>query len=245
MTDGPMTMIGNGHLTVLDLLEVKPDTFKPEDVTALEEMARKAVPEYEKRMAAHVNAQEYEGQLTRTLIEVTGLHSQATEEAQHVLLASADEVISMTSACDVKALAARLRPAQDQVQLLADTKDLLQHKRIPAACIQTLEAALNLRKVEELLASIAASLSHARTLATLIKSGIFRNDNRVAVISEETEALRATAKTAAYQTGLAEEALREKRKRQLATEQTRKAKGEITRAEVAAAIPRYAGHPAQ
>jgi hypothetical protein len=129
--------------------------------------------------------------------------------------------------------------------LLADAKDLLRYKRIPAACIQTLEAALNLRKVEELLASIAASLSHAQTLATLIKSGIFRNDNRVAVISEETEALRATAKNAAYQTGLAEESLREERKRQLAAEQQRKALGTVTRAEVAAAIPSYAGRAAQ
>jgi len=245
MTDGPMTMIGNGHLTVLDLLEVRPDTFKPEDVTALEEMARETFPEYKKRMATHVGAQEYESQLARTLAELDGLHSQAAQEARHMLLASADEVISMTSTCDVTALATRLRPAQDQVQLLADAKDLLQFKRIPAGRIQTLEALLNLRRAEELLASIAASLSHAQTLNKLITAGIFRNDNRVAVISEQTEALRATAKEAARQTGMAEDALREERKRQATAVQQRMATGTITRAEVAASIPVYGGHPAQ
>jgi hypothetical protein len=245
MTDGPLTMIGNGKLTVLDLLEVKPDTFKPEDVTALDEMARETFPEYQKRMAAHVAAQEYESQLARTLAELDGLHNQATQESRRILLASADEVISMTSVCDVKALAALLRPAQDQVQLLADAKDLLQFKRIPAGRIQTLEALLNLRRAEELLASIAASLSHAQTLDKLITAGIFRNDNRVAVISEQTEALRATAKEAARQVGLAEDALREERKRQATAQQGRMATGTITRAEVAASIPVYAGHPAQ
>lgn len=238
-------MIGNGHLTVLDLLEVKPNTFTPEDVAALEEMARQTVPEYEKRMAAHVDAQKYERELTRTLAELDGLHSQAAQEARHMLLASADEVIAMTSACDVKALAALLRPAQDQVQLLTDAQDLLRFKRIPAGRIQTLEAAVNLRRVEELLASIAASLSHARTLDKLIQSGIFRNDNRVAVISEQTEALRATAKEATRQVGLAEDALREERKRQATAEQGRMATGAITRAEVAASIPNYAGHVAR
>lgn len=162
-----------------------------------------------------------------------------------MLLASADEVIAMTSSCDVTALAARLRPAQDQVQLLADAKDLLQFKRIPAGRIQTLEALLNLRRAEELLASIAASLSHAQTLNKLITAGIFRNDNRVAVISEQTEALRATAKEAARQTGMAEDALREERKRQATAVQQRMATGTITRAEVAASIPVYGGHPAQ
>ena len=103
-------MIGNGHLTVLDLLEVKPSTFTPEDVAALEEMARETLPEYEKRMATHVGAQKYERELTRTLAELDGLHSQAAQEARHMLLASADEVIAMTSSCDVTALAARLRP---------------------------------------------------------------------------------------------------------------------------------------
>jgi hypothetical protein len=151
----------------------------------------------------------------------------------------------MTSSCDVTALAARLRPAQDQVQLLADAKDLLQFKRIPAGRIQTLEALLNLRRAEELLASIAASLSHAQTLNKLITAGIFRNDNRVAVISEQTEALRATAKEAARQTGMAEDALREERKRQATAVQQRMATGTITRAEVAASIPVYGGHPAQ
>ena len=45
--NGPMGMIGQ-NISLLDVLEVKPDTFKPEDVTALEQMGQQAAPEYEK-----------------------------------------------------------------------------------------------------------------------------------------------------------------------------------------------------
>ena len=154
-----------------------------------------------------------------------------------MLISSADEVIAMTSSCDVKALAARLRPAQDQVQLLTDAQDLLQFKRIPAARIQMLEAALKLRQVEELLACISASLSHARTLGKLITAGIFQNENRVAVINEETENLRALANEAGRQVRLAEVELKEAQQRQATLEQQRLATGTITRAEVASSIP--------
>lgn len=238
--NGPMTMIGGPNISVLDVLEVKVDTFKPGDVAELEEMARKAAPEYHKRSAAYTDAQDYERQTARALSELDGLHVQATQEAQRMLVASADEIITMTSACDVKALAARLRPAQDQVQLLTDAQDLLRYKRFPAVRIQTLEAALDLRRVEELLASITASLLHARTLAKLITAGIFQNENRVAVISEETENARAIAKEAGRQVKLAEEELREERQRQASTQQQRIATHQITRAEVAAAIPVHA-----
>lgn len=224
-------------LSVLDLLEVKPDTFKPEDVTELEQMAQRAAPEYHKRDTAYANAQESERQLTQTLGELDIMHTDATRRAQQLLLASAGEVIATVSCCDVTALATRLRPVQDEVQLLADAQDLLRFKRLPAARIATLEAAWNLRQIEELLASICAALSHARTLSKLITAGVFKNENRVAIVSEEVERLRATAREASRQVRLAEDDLRTERQRQASAEQTRMAHGMVTRAEVAAAIP--------
>lgn len=242
MMNEPMTMLGDGRLSILDVLEVKIDTFKPEDVPALEEMARQALPEYKKRATAYAEAEEYERQLAGTMTELDGMRATAAAETQKLLVASADEIIGLTASCNVTALAARLRPVQDQLQLLTDAQDLLRYKREPAARIQTLEAVLNFRKLEELMASIAASLSHARTLSKLIKAGIFQNENRVAVISEETENLRGLAKEAARRVKLAEDGLREERKRQATLEQQRIATGQVTRAEVAAAIPVYAGH---
>lgn len=234
--NGPLSMIDQ-NVSLLDVLEVKVDTFKPEDVTALEQMAQQAAPEFQKRRAAYADAQDHERQLAESLAELKRMHTDATEDARRMLVSSCDEIIALTSACDATALAARLRPAQDQIQLLADARDLLQFKRIPNARIQTLERCLKLREIEELLASLAASLSHARTLAKLIKAGIFQNENRVAVISEETENLRAFAKEATRLAKLAEAELREERQRQATTEQQRIATGTITRAEVASTIP--------
>jgi hypothetical protein len=225
--------------TLLDMLEVKPDTFKPEDVGALQEMAKQAAPEHEKRNAAYTGAQDYERQLARSLSELGATHAEAANEAQRMLVESCDEAIAMTSSCDVKGLAARLRPVQDQVQLLTDARDLLRYKRFPAARIQTLEAALKLRQIEELLASIAASVSYASTLSKLITAGIFQNENRVAIISEETESLRALAKESARQVVMAKDELRAERQRQATAEQQRIATHQVTRAEVAAAIPSY------
>ena len=234
--NGPLSMIDQ-NVSLLDVLEVKVDTFKPEDVTALEQMAQQAAPEFQKRRAAHADAQDHERQLAQSLAEVNTMHADATQEARRMLVSSCDEVIALTSACDTTALAARLRPAQDQIQLLADARDLLNFKRIPAARIQMLEAALKLREIEELMASLAASLSHARTLGKLITAGIFQNENRVAVISEETENLRAFAKEATRLARLAEAELKEERQRQATAEQQRMSTGTITRAEVAATIP--------
>lgn len=233
--NGPLSMIDQ-NVSLLDVLEVKVDTFKPEDVTALEQMAQQAAPEFQKRRAAYSDAQDYERQLAQSLAELNRMHTDATQEARRMLLSSCDEVIAMTSACDVTALAVRLRPAQDQTQLLADARDLLQFKRIPHARIQTLQAVLKLREIEELMASLAASLSHARTLAKLIKAGIFQNENRIALISEETENLRALAKEATRLARLAQTELTEERQRQATAEQQRIATGTITRAEVAHAI---------
>lgn len=233
--NGPMSMIDQ-NVSLLDVLEVKVDTFKPEDVTALEQMAQQAAPEFQKRNAAYADAKDHERQLAQSLAELNHMHADATQEAQRLLVASCDEAIALTIACDVTALAARLRPAQDQVQLLADARDMWVFKRIPAARIQMLEAVLKLREIEELLASLAASLSHARTLAKLIKAGIFQNENRIALISEETENLRALAKEATRLARLAQTELRDERQRQATAEQQRTATGQITRAEVAHAI---------
>lgn len=225
--------------SVLDLLEVRPDSFKEGDIAELEGMAQRAVPEHAKRNTAYADAQESERQLTQTLGELDIMHKDATRRAQQLLLASAGEVIATVSCCDVTALATRLRPVQDEVQLLADAQDLLRFKRLPAARIATLEAALKLRQIEELLASICAALSHARQLSRMIKAGVLSDADRIGFVSQQTENLRATAREASRQVRLAEDDLRTERQRQASAEQTRMATGVITRAEVAAAIPTH------
>lgn len=220
--------------------DINPMTFKPGNIETLADMFKKTIPEHAIRDAAHVEASQWEERLVKTRPALEAMRTTAKQQECRVFLASADEAISNTTACDVQGLAAMLRPIQDQTALIEEAMNLLTFKRIPAAREATLVAALSLRKIEALQASILASLSHARTIEKLVKAGIFQNENRVALISEETENLRASATEAARQVDLAEEALSEERKRQLETEQVRMATGAITKAEAASAIPVYA-----
>jgi hypothetical protein len=244
--DGPQGLRSEPlhSFSALEMFETSPTTFKPGDVEVLVDMHEKTAPEYVIRRAAYLDACEWDEQLVKTLPVLEAMTATAKQQECQLFIASADEIISNTTACDVQGLAARMRPVQDQVALVEEAKNLLTFKRIPAARLGRLEAALNLRKIEALQASILASLSHARTIEKLVTAGVFQNENRVALISEFTERLRASAKEAARQVDLAEEALREERKRQLATEQVRMATGAITKAEAASAIPVYAGHVA-
>ena len=177
-----------------------------------------------------------QGSLAAVGLTLKALARKAREQEQRLLLECADELIAMTTSCDAKALAARLRPVRDQGELIQEAMNLLTHRRLPAARIARLETNLNLLKVRELLASLMASLSGAQTIAKLVKAGVFANENRIALISEETEQLRAAAVEAGRLVVQAEESLRDEKKRQLTTEQTRFAMGLITKAELASAI---------
>ena len=116
-------------------------------------------PEHEKRSVVHSDAEAYERQLMGIIPELEQMVIQAKREWQHLLVSSTTEVISNPSASDVRGLAEVLRPVQDQVALIEETKNLLHYRRIPAARLARLEAALNLRKIEELEFSLLAAIS--------------------------------------------------------------------------------------
>jgi hypothetical protein len=228
-------------LSIYDVLKVSPTDFKDGEVDALKDMASKTPPEREKRDAAFVAACACETELEQTNAQLGALHTAAMQAESQILVSAMDELVSTTSACDARGLSASWRTAHDEVKLIQEAQNLLRFKRIPAAKLRRLEAKLALCKIESVEAHIAASLSHALTVEKLIVAGIFRNDNRIALVSEETERLRSIGKEADRQVGLAESALRDERSRQLTAEQGRMATGTITRAEIASAIPAYQG----
>jgi len=228
---GIMTMLGDGKLTVLQVLaeRIKFDQFDPAVIPEYEEMGKQATPEFEKRKSEYADAVEAE---QRDLAEAGRLKKDASERFTKQLLMSADEAASTLSNCDTPSVASRLRTIQDALQVWQDVEDLLMCVRVPAARLQTLEVNLSLRKVEELLAGIAAGLIHARTLNVLIKGGIYRADNQVGILSEEVQNLRALAEQAEFRTKQAAVALRDEQQRQFANAQARMAVG-LTRIEAA------------
>jgi hypothetical protein len=234
-----MTLIGGSidRPKLIDVLEVKPDTYKPGDTEELTDLLARTHPEREKRNTAYEDACNYEQQLAQTIAEVDTLKTQAVSEANSLLVSSADEIIACGAVCSARKLAALLRPVQDTVDIYQQAHDLLTFKRIPAARIQRLEAYLQFKRAEETEWSIAACLSQARTIEKLVNAGIFQNENRIALISEQTETLRQHASEASRQVRAAEDELRAERQRQTAAEQQRMATGAITRIEVASAVP--------
>jgi hypothetical protein len=223
----------------LEIFEVSPTTFREGDVDTLKDIRDKAIPGCAARRAALDEASAHEQGSEETLGKVEALAERSRQTEKQVLVNIMDEAASTTDACDVQGLASTWRKAHDETTVWQETANLLRFKRIPAARLRRLEATLSLRKIEAVLAGVLASLSHAETIAKLVTAGVFQNENRVALISEETERARALSKECDRQVGLAEDALRDERTRQAVDEQRRVTVGAITRAEVASAIPSY------
>jgi hypothetical protein len=231
-------------VSLVDLIDPKPSEHTAQKTGKLEEMKKKVSPAVTLRTATLAKACTDEQDLERVKRELHARHMQAKAECAHLRVSSCDELIALGPSSDAQALAGRLRPADDQVALLADAVDLVEFIRIPAARIARVEAHLALCRIKELAASIDAGLAHSEMLDKLIIAGVF-DGGRVGVISEDVERLRAKAKECERQVGLAEDALREERKTQAAVYQNRFTHGMITRVEAAVAIPIYAGHAAQ
>jgi hypothetical protein len=207
----------------------------------LDDMGTKVCPEVTKRSAALDVAIEHEHELTARFREVGERLTDSKARTAQALVDTCTEIVCMGSAADARTLGALWRASDDETVILSHTLDLLQHVRIPAARIARLEAALEFARVKELADSIAAALAHSKMLDKLIVAGVF-DGGRVGIVSEEVETLRAIAKEAARQVSLAEDELREERKRQQSARQQRLATGGVvTRAEISATIPNYAG----
>ena len=208
----------------------------------LEDMGTKVGPEVTKRRAALDAAIEHEHELAARVREVQDRLTDSKARTAQALVDTCTEIACMGCAADARALGALWRATDDETVILSHTVDLLQHVRIPAARIARLQAALEFARVKELAASIAAALAHSKMLDRLIVAGVF-DGGRVGVVSEEVETLRSMAKECARQVSLAEDELREERKRRHTARQQRLATGGvITRAEISATIPNYAGN---
>jgi hypothetical protein len=228
-------------MTPLEIFEVSPTTFQEGDVDTLNDIRAKAIPGCAARRAALDEASAHEQGSEETLGKVEALAECSRQTEKQVLVSIMDEAASTTDSCNVRGLASTWRTAHDETTVWQETANLLRFKRVPAARLRRLEASLSLRKIEAVLAGVLASLSHAETIAKLVTAGVFQNENRVALISEETERLRGQAKEADRQVALATDALRAEQTRQTVEEQRRLTCGQITRAEAATAVPASQG----
>lgn len=233
--------VASRDATLLDMLDARPSEHTPRKTPELEDYQAKVGPEVTKRRAALDAATEYEQEMSACVREVGERLAVSKTRTAQALVDTCTEIIGMGSAADARALGALWRASDDETVILSHTVDLLHHVRIPAARIARLEAALELARVKELAASIAAALAHSKMLDKLIVAGVF-DGGRVGIVSEEVETLRAVAKECARQVSLAEDELREQRKRQQTARQQRLATGGVvTRAEISATIPTCAG----
>jgi hypothetical protein len=225
-------MPNQAALTTLNLFATNPREFKEGDVEELEGMASKLFSGRPEVLAVHEGNLQHERELSERWQTLGTKRDGMGRAYRKHMLAVMGEGISTLDACDWPGLAAQLESERVSFQLVADAQDLLFYRRMPAGRLASLQSAFNLARYDAALAGILANLSHARTIDKLTTAGVFRNDNRVALISEETERLRAQAHEAERQADIAEDALRAERKQQLINDQTRTASGQLTKAEI-------------
>lgn len=238
--EGPLSLALPPNATLLDVFAVNGQDFGQEKLEEYTALARDVGPEREKCMSTEREASENLTSLSRTTGELSAAIATAVQDLRTEQASAWDEVIQ-NPASDTLALAGHLRPLEDKLAILTDARDLLVHKRIPAARLRRIEATLALRKIEALEAQLLAAISHGRTVEAMKAAGVFEEEGELALIGKRTEALRTAAREKMRLVNVADDELRDERKRQLVTEQTRMAHGMVTRAEVASTIPSYQG----
>jgi hypothetical protein len=240
--EGPLSLTLPVDVSLLEVFAVTGQDFGEEKLAEYTALARDVGPEREACASAEQEARNNSATLGNTVAELTAVLATADTELRKAQASGWDEVIQ-NPACDTRALAELLRPLEDKLTIITDARDLLIHKRIPAARLHRLEANLALCKIESLEAQLLAAISHGRTVSAMRAAGVFEEEGELALIGRRTENLRAAAREKLRLVGLAEVDLRDERNRQLATEQGRMAHGgTVTRAEVASAIPAFQGH---
>jgi hypothetical protein len=239
--DGPLGLALPHDPTLLDVFAVTGQDFGQEKLEEYTALARDVNPERERCIRTEREANDNLATLTRTIGELTEAIATADSALRKEQASAWDEVIQ-NPASDTRALAAHLRPLEDTRLILTDAKDLLVHRRIPAARLRRTEAVLATKKIEALDAQLLAAISHGRTVVAMKAAGVFEEEGELALIGKRTEQLRTIAREKMRLVQVAEADLREEHKRQFATEQIRMAQnGMITRAEVASAIPSFQG----
>jgi hypothetical protein len=207
-------------------------------------MKAKLAPVLAQRRAALEAAITHEQDLAQWAREQDSAIQQDQYNVAQLRIASCDELNALGSNADIDSMSARLRGVQDRLDLRIDARDMLHHVRIPAARIARLQAGLEVARTVEVDANIDHATARSEMLDKAISAGLF-DSGKMGLFSEKVDALHAAKEKAARRVTDAENELRETRQKQEADRQTRSAHGLITRAEIAAAIPIYAGHAAQ
>jgi hypothetical protein len=223
----------NGPPSLIDLFEVQPSS--PEIVEQTENRLRQVTPEREKLDAELITARESHQTLRNTCGELTAGIAKDEAEFNLKYMSALVEINQNPGACDIQGIAESLRPWEHKLTLARDARDLLVHKLMPAAQLHTLEVLFRLRKVELEEVRLLAFISQERTLKKAAE--VFGEEGRCAIVGERTQALVKQTAEAERQLALAEDELRQERKRQLTDEQQRFFCHQITRAEAVASIP--------
>jgi len=150
----------------------------------------------------------------------------ATVRLYEARIATCSEV-NTNPAADINALAMRYLPLQQEVDLLTDSLNLLDHVLLPKALERKLLTVRNLKRARHLEAALLTAASQADTQQKIERTWT-SNAGRIAVISEETEVLKLATAESLREAQQSDEALSAERTRQLVSNQTRLANAQIT-----------------
>src|ERR1017187_7317777 len=229
---GPWALRLPPNATPLDMLIAGAVTPDPALLEGYLKLAKETGPHRLKRIQDETAAIADENTLTHTRGMMNDLLRTLTSELQKLWIPGWDELLDNPTASDSLALSERLRPIEYQVTFVRDSQDRLE-VRIAAARLRRLEATWERKKIEGFESQLLCAIS---VLETETKMATIREQEGGAVVfGKRSQTLRQAASEAMRQVGLAEDALRQERKAQLATEQVQMAQGTITRAAIASA----------
>lgn len=236
--DGPFSLTLPQNPTDLDLIIAGAKTPDPALLPQYIALAKEAGPLRIKCIHEEEAAFATERLLTETRGSVTDLLAKVNFAFQKERILAWDEFLDNITACDSLALSERLSPTEYQVVFMKDSNDRLD-VRIAAARLHRFEKTLKRRKSDAFESQLLYTISVLKTETAM--AAIREEENGAVVFGARSQALLAAAQEKLRLVHLAEDELREERKRQLSAEQTKMAHGLLTRAEVASAIPAYQG----
>ena len=229
-------MLNDGY-AIIPGLEI--ERAEPGDRSGVESRLADIINEIGKAKPASRAACERFTILGQAVQDLTRKHAGAYAKLQETVT-GLDEAID-NPAADIRSLALQRHPLECELSFIQDSLDRARYVLQPAAKEHQLVTALDLLRLEAVETALHASLSHIDTQERLEKAGVFESEQRLLVVGERTENLRAAAREAHRQAQLAEVELNEERARQLARQQQRLATGQVTRAEMFFAIPALQG----
>lgn len=217
-----------GMLSLVELLSL--DKVKAGDTGGIERTLTDTIQERERLQGLHQKVRANFDFLAQGARDVGAKLKQITPRQHEVRITACTEC-GENPAADANALAMQLLPLEREAELLQDTLDLLTHVRIPDALDVKLEVTRDLRRIENLEASLYAAHSHATMLEKLERAGFGESHGRVIAVSENVENLKLAAAEAHRQAQLADAQLTDERAARITRTAARRAAGQITKVE--------------